>query len=77
MTKRQPSTDKKIAILYRLVEASPTIGEFRVIPGPEALVTLYRGVPGVGNKSPSVVSIGTFPLDDALEYASLEKDSGV
>ena len=77
MAKKQLGTDKKIARLYRLAAANPTVDGFRVIPGEIPMVTLYRRVAAVGNKPFGVVSIGTFPLDDALEYVSLEKDSGV
>jgi len=76
MAKRRNEIEAKIAKLYSFVEANPEIAAFRVEPGEEPLVTLYRRIEAVGNKSCSVVSMGTFPLDDALQFVILEIENG-
>lgn len=68
MARNRGDVESKIGHVYSFVESMTTISAMRIDPGDPVMVTLYRGVSHPNGKLRGEVAIGTFTLDETLEY---------
>ena len=66
------ATEAKVAHVYRYVTQCATVDAFRVTPGEEVKVALYRKARKAVGMGDMILFVGEFSLDEALEFLKLE-----